>query len=135
MIPYRHTVQYYETHKMGITHHSNYIRFMEEARIDFLRRIGWPFEQLEQQGVISPVVSISCNYRKTTAFADEIEIAVRVEEVTKVRFLMSYVMTVSGIVVCTAQSSHCFVSADGRPVSIEKQCPGFYAALRELCGQ
>ena len=32
---YIHTVQYYETDKMGITHHSNYIRWMEEARVDF----------------------------------------------------------------------------------------------------
>ena len=41
MQKYRHIVQYYETDKMGITHHSNYIRWMEEARIDFLRQIGW----------------------------------------------------------------------------------------------
>ena len=37
---YNHTVQYYETDKMGITHHSNYIRWMEEARVDFLKQIG-----------------------------------------------------------------------------------------------
>ena len=133
MIPYRHTVQYYETDKMGITHHSNYIRFMEEARINFLRRIGWPFEEMERQGVISPVVDVSCAYKKTTTFADEIEITVRVAEVTKVRFAMEYTMTVRDTVVCTAKSSHCFTSAGGRPVSIEKQCPGFYAALREQC--
>ena len=43
MEPYVHVVQYYETDKMGITHHSNYIRWMEEARIDFLRQIGWDY--------------------------------------------------------------------------------------------
>ena len=43
MQKYRHIVQYYETDKMGITHHSNYIRWMEEARIDFLRQIGWDY--------------------------------------------------------------------------------------------
>ena len=40
MEPYVHKVQYYETDKMGIVHHSNYIRWMEEARIDFLDSVG-----------------------------------------------------------------------------------------------
>lgn len=41
---YQHKVQYYETDKMGITHHSNYIRFLEEARIDFLEKIGYGYK-------------------------------------------------------------------------------------------
>ena len=51
---YRHIVQYYETDKMGITHHSNYIRWMEEARIDFLSQIGWSYAKLEEEGIIFP---------------------------------------------------------------------------------
>lgn len=39
MNAYQHTVQYYETDRMGITHHSNYIRWMEEARVDFLQQL------------------------------------------------------------------------------------------------
>ena len=38
MKAYQHKVQYYETDKMQFTHHSNYIRFMEEARIDFMEQ-------------------------------------------------------------------------------------------------
>ena len=53
MQKYRHIVQYYETDKMGITHHSNYIRWMEEARIDFLRQIGWDYAKLESIGIIT----------------------------------------------------------------------------------
>ena len=56
---YEHTVQYYETDKMGIVHHSNYIRWMEEARIDFLDRIGWNYKVMEDEGIISPVTA--CN--------------------------------------------------------------------------
>ena len=52
MQKYRHIVQYYETDKMGITHHSNYIRWMEEARIDFLRQIGW--DVYSEHGFINP---------------------------------------------------------------------------------
>ena len=39
MKTYIHKVKYYETDKMGITHHSNYVRFMEEARISFLKNM------------------------------------------------------------------------------------------------
>ena len=56
---YQHTVHYYETDKMGIVHHSNYVRWMEEARVDFLAQIGWAFEKLEANGVISPVIAVA----------------------------------------------------------------------------
>lgn len=132
MTPYKHTVQYYETDKMGITHHSNYIRFMEEARIDFLKKIGWGYDKMEEQGVISPVLNVTCNYKKSSTFADEIEITVRVAEVTRVKLTIAYTMTVGDTVVCTAESSHCFVSDKGRPISIQKQYPEFYETLYKL---
>ena len=58
MEPYHHTVQYYETDRMGITHHSNYIRWMEEARVDFLRQLGWGYDRLEAEEIISPVTEL-----------------------------------------------------------------------------
>lgn len=129
MNTYKHTVQYYETDKMGITHHSNYIRFMEEARVSFLKNIGFGYDKLEKEGVISPVISISCDYKKPTTFADEIEIEISVALLTRVKFTINYVMRVGDDVVCTATSSHCFVSQSGRPISIQKQYPDFYNML------
>ena len=41
--PYIHKVHYYETDKMGITHHSNYIRWMEEARADWMEQVGFSY--------------------------------------------------------------------------------------------
>ena len=73
MESYKHKVNYYETDKMGITHHSNYIRFMEEARVYFLEQIGWGYDKFEEKGIISPVVSVTCNYKHTSTFTDEIE--------------------------------------------------------------
>ena len=46
---YIRKVQYHETDKMGITHHSNYIRWMEEARVNYLEQIGWPYDRLERR--------------------------------------------------------------------------------------
>ena len=64
MHTYTHQVQYYETDKMQITHHSNYIRFMEEARIDFLNHIGFGYDKMEELGISSPVIGIQCDYKK-----------------------------------------------------------------------
>ena len=57
MKPWRHVVQYYETDRMNLVHHSNYVRWMEEARVDFLDQIGFPYAEMEKRGVISPVAA------------------------------------------------------------------------------
>ena len=52
---YEHRTQYYETDQMGIIHHSNYIRWFEEARTDLMRQMGIGYDEMEGQGIISPV--------------------------------------------------------------------------------
>lgn len=131
--PYIHTVAYYETDKMGITHHSNYVRFMEEARVDFLEQIGFGFEKLEAQGIVSPVVSIECNYKNTTTFADKISIKVSVAKLSSIKFSINYVMECNGKLSFTGNSSHCFLDLNGHPVVIEKKFPEFYAKMKEFC--
>ena len=59
---------------MGITHHSNDVRFMEEARMNVLSEIGFPITMLEKPGITSPIVSVNCEYKHTTTYSDEIEI-------------------------------------------------------------
>ena len=49
---YQHKVQYYETDQMGIVHHSNYIRWFEEARTDYMERLGIGYEKMEEQGTV-----------------------------------------------------------------------------------
>lgn len=132
MEPYTHKVNYYETDKMGITHHSNYIRFMEEARVDFLSKIGYPFDKIESEGIVSPVIRLEYNYRKTTTFADVITIEVKVEKLTSVKLTFGYTLTCNGEVCGTAKSEHCFLTLDGRPMILEKEKPEFYATLKGL---
>ena len=130
MEPYRHTVQYYETDKMGIVHHSNYIRWMEGARIDFLRRIGWSFERLEAEGLISPVTAVECRYRASAVFPDEVAISVRVGELKGAVMRFDYVMTVGDRTVCEGRTEHCFLDGNGRIVRMNRAYPGFYERLR-----
>ena len=55
---FERTINYYETDKMGIVHHSNYIRFLEEARCEFLKAIDLPYETLENNGIMIPVLEV-----------------------------------------------------------------------------
>lgn len=130
---YTHKVNYYETDKMGITHHSNYIRFMEEARMNYLSEIGYPMTRLEEGGIASPVVSVTCEYRHTSTYSDEIEIEVVLEKYTGVKLFLSYIMRNSKTneIVATASSTHCFIDENGRPIAVRKRAPGFDAILRE----
>lgn len=134
MHTYIHKVHYYERDKMGITHHSNYVRWMEEARTDFLKSIGYGMKKLEQDGITSPVISVQCQYKRSTTFDDEIRIEVSLDKYTGVKLEMSYIMTdvKTEKVVLTATSTHCFIDASGRPISVKKHFPEFDAVLNSI---
>lgn len=130
MNSYKHTVQYYETDRMGITHHSNYIRWMEEARVDYLNQIGWGYDRIEENGIVSPVIGIKCKYKNSTTFADVIEIKVTVSELKGVTLKLHYLMTKEdGQIVFEGYSEHCFMNKDGRMIRLAKEYPAFYELL------
>ena len=132
-IMYEHVVQYYETDKMGITHHSNYIRWMEEARVYFLAQIGWDYVKLERLGIISPVVAVECKYKTPSTFSDVIRISVKVKEFKGVKLKLCYIMiNQNNKVICEGQSEHCFINEKGLPIRLNKEFPQFYRALTEL---
>ncbi len=132
--PYIHRVQYYETDQMGITHHSNYIRWMEEARVDFLKRLGYPLTNLEELGLLSPVLDVECSYKKVTHFDDEVEINVCLTDFGPVRFSLSYEMrsAKTGEMVCTGSSRHCILDKDYKPVRLKRDYSEFYETMRGL---
>ncbi|MBM7635310.1 acyl-CoA thioesterase [Streptococcus saliviloxodontae] len=132
-ITYKHYVQYYETDRMGISHHSNYIRWMEEARTHLLKEIGWPYDKIEEAGIISPVTRVSCDYKATTTFADEVTIVISVSLVKAARLGFDYKMTnQDGQEVCSAHSEHSFLNSSGQFVNLKKEVPDFFQQLTEL---
>lgn len=132
MRDYLRKVHYHETDKMGITHHANYIKWMEEARVDYLDQLGYSYARLEREGLSSPVVSVECRYLHATTFDDEMRIRVGVEAMCGVTLVFRYTMTNArtGEPVLTGRSKHCFVDESGRPIILKKRCPEFDRALR-----
>ena len=134
MFRYIHKVQYYETDKMGITHHANYIHWMEEARVSMMEEMGWSYDRLEAEGIGSPVVALSCNYKASTTFGDLVEVEVRVEEYRGIHLVIGYTMRRlrDGELVLEGTSRHVFVGEGGRLLRLSKAAPGFDAALQAL---
>ena len=68
MFTYERKAHYHETDQMGLIHHSNYVKWMEEARIAFMDEIGMSYMNLEESGVVSPVTGITVDYKKPVRF-------------------------------------------------------------------
>ena len=133
--PYIHRVHYYETDRMGVTHHSNYIRMMEEARVDFMEQLGWPYARMEELGVMSPVTAVNLKYHAPTTFDDRVEVQVRVKAFDGVRLTIGYAMTKLGdapVTVLSGESEHVFLNAQGRFVRLKRELPDFHRLLTEL---
>ncbi len=122
---------YYETDRMGIVHHSNHIRYFEEARIDFMKKIDCDIMKLENDGVIIPNVDAYAKYIKPIRFDDDIYIEVKLIKFNGV--LMEYNYTIrflcNDTVAATGHTAHCFVGENFKPISIKKKYPDFYNRL------
>ena len=70
--PFKRTINYYETDKMQVVHHSNYIRFLEECRMDFMKQIDLDYVAMEEKGIMIPVLSVECDYQNPARFGDTI---------------------------------------------------------------
>lgn len=124
--PYRHKVQYYETDTMKIVHHSNYIRWMEEARVDMLEQMGLGYDVMEKSGILSPVLSVECEYKAMSRFPETVTITARLSKYTGVRFELEYEMTgEDGTLRARAKSSHCFIDGSGKPISLRRRFPAW----------
>ena len=137
MNPYMLKARYYETDQMGIIHHSNYIRWMEEARIDMLEQMGYPYRKVEEKGYISPVPPAECEYKKRVKFDDEVKITVSLQEVGKLKFTLKYDiynMSEGGVLSACGMTRHCFLNKDGRPVMMNKEMKEFSETMQKFLG-
>ena len=118
-------INYYETDKMGVVHHSNYIRFLEEARCSWLADRGMPFSFLEENGITIPVLGVNCNYKYHVTFEDTIVIRVFLKEYSGVRMTVGYDVTEkeTGRTVLEGETRHCFTNKELKPINLKKYEP------------
>ncbi len=131
--PYERRAYYYETDRMGIVHHSNYIRWFEEARIYFLEKAGYPYAKMEAEGVMIPVLSASCEYKNNVRFDEDILIDLDIIEFNGFKMTIKYTVTgkQDGQLKATGTTKHFFVTTDLKPIRVNKTHPGIFAVFND----
>jgi len=129
ILPYSRKAQYYETDQMGVIHHANYIRWLEEARIDFLEQIGFPYERVEKMGITLAVLDLSCEYKAPVLFGDTVHIQVELKNCSHSRMTICYSITdaASGELRTIGETQHFFYKKeDTCPASLKRAIPELY---------
>ena len=83
-------VRYYETDQMGVVHHSNYIRYFETARTLSMKKAGIPYDEMESQGIVMPIISVSCSYKRPALFGDTLRVTIILEKLPTVKIEFKY---------------------------------------------
>jgi len=120
---------YYETDQMGIIHHSNYIRWFEEARVDFMEQAGFGYDEATLKGIDFALVGLSCEYKSMVRFGDTVEIRASITELKNARMSVYYEVSdvKTGELRTTGETKHCFFdSAKKRPIALKKALPELY---------
>ena len=133
--PYIRKAQFYETDQMGIIHHSNYIRWFEEARVDYMEQIGYGYEQATTTGIDFAVLGVTCDYKSMVRFGDTVKIYMDVSEFTALKMTVKYkvVDAKSDEIRATGESRHCYYHREKkRPVSLKKELPKLYDLFTEI---
>ena len=119
--PFYRRALYYETDQMAVVHHSNYLRWLEEARLDFLDQMGFPYDKMEEMGIMIPVLSSSCQYKYAVRFNETVCIKLHLEEFNGLKFRISYNVTDkdTGDIRLIAETAHFFVDNNFKPIRIK----------------
>lgn len=131
---YEHRVQYYETDKMKCVHHSNYIRWFEEARTYFLDDVGYGYFKMEENGILSPVLRVESNYKSMVHFGDVVDIEVTVGSYSgsRIEFVYNIYDRETGVLRNEGKTFHCFINESGRPVSLRKHLPELHKIMEDF---
>jgi acyl-CoA thioester hydrolase len=120
-------VRYGETDQMGVVHHSNYLRYFEVARLEWLSALGVSYTSMEKEGLIMPVIDVKVTYKTPALFDDSLTIYIFLSELPRVKIIFSYkIKNQKDEIVCNGETTLAFLNAKTRkPV----RCPEEFGAL------
>lgn len=139
MFTYKRRVKYYETDRMGVVHHSNYLKLIEEARLSWCNEYIMDYKKLESLGCIIPAASASENFLNYLRFDDPFSIEVTLTEYKGIKMTFSYkIYNEDTDTLCyLGESSHFFAKQTGREeyvpyMSFRKDFPEIDKRLKEI---
>jgi acyl-CoA thioester hydrolase len=131
-------VRYAETDKMGIVHHSNYAVWFEAGRTDFIKKAGITYSEIEQRGVMLPLIELKCKFKVPAHYEDEIVIKTRIEEMTNTRIRFYYEAVRLGdmpVILSTGETMHVWTDKNLKPVNLKKYSPELFGLFCNILGQ
>ncbi len=109
-------VRFAETDLMGIVHHSNYLKYFEAARVEYLRVRGSNYSDWVTEGLNLPIVEVAVRYLKPARFDDELHIETRVTDIRGASVRFDYSATTTAHKVCQGFTRLACVGDAGRPI-------------------
>ncbi|MBR1553923.1 MAG: acyl-CoA thioesterase [Oscillospiraceae bacterium] len=134
MFIYQKIPQYYETDQMGIIHHSNHVRWFEEARLACMDALGiGAIIRDTDSGVVCPVLNVQVNYRKMIRLHDKIQIKVYLMQYNGFRYTFYYEIcnAETDEICCDGTTALCFMTPENQPVRMKKAFPELHQILSD----
>lgn len=127
-------VRYSETDAMGVVYHANYLAWMEIGRTEYLRKIGFPYREMEENGVLVPVAEINTKYLSPAKYDDEILVTTELIGYSRVKCEFSYKMIreSDGVEILRGSSVHAFTDENLKPLNLKKIMPGLWDKMNEI---
>ena len=90
MIAIKDRVRFVETDLMGVVHHSNYLRWFEMARVEYLRRANVLLPELIAAGILFPITDVQCKYIQSAHFDEVIRVEAELVEFSRAKLCFAY---------------------------------------------
>ena len=121
-------VIYADTDAMGIVYHTNYIKWFEVGRNEYLRELGYPYFRLESEKLWLPVTSVECLYKAPARYDDILEITAWMSELKAASLTMSYEIRKeeTGELLVTGSTRHAITDDQMKPVRFKRYNPELY---------
>jgi len=114
-------VRYADTDKMGITYYSKYLEWFEVGRTEMLREIGFPYTQLEKEGIGLPVIEAHCRYHRAATYDQLLRVVSAVKTLPRVTIRIDYkIYNEAPELLVDGYTTHPFIGKSGKPVRAPK---------------
>ncbi|SFK29330.1 acyl-CoA thioester hydrolase [Halobacillus dabanensis] len=123
-------VRYQETDMMGVVYHANYLVWFEIGRTAFIEGLGFKYSEMENQGVVSPVIDAQVSFKKPVRYGDDVYVKTWVHMYDGLRVAYGYeIVDHAGEVAVCGETKHVIVKKDSfKPVSIRRSFPEWHEA-------
>ncbi|MBP2002535.1 acyl-CoA thioester hydrolase [Paenibacillus shirakamiensis] len=140
-------VRYQESDQMSVVYHANYLNWFEIGRTEMIREMGFNYRDMEEAGVLLPVIDVQMKFRQPARYDDEIMIFTKVTAFTPLRIHYEYEIrrvqhsptnweieegSLLGELLVTGTTQHVWIGRDWKPSRLDKKLPKLYNALKEI---